>query len=134
MFQELTGFIERLDSEEQGNWVIDKENDGSQKHPIRMPYVNYGREAIAFEEAVYKFVDEHPEYGIKNYGEILKKAGIEWGTNSMEDAIVDDLDAKTVLALLIGAIRADRLCEGALLGFMKSGAIQRWLERLKELE
>ena len=99
-----------------------------------MPYVNYGREAIAFEEAVYKFVDEHPEYDVKNYGEILEKAGIEWGTNSMEGAIVDDLDAKTVLALLIGAIRADMFCEGALLGFMKSGAIQRWLERLKELE
>lgn len=29
MFQKLTGFIERLDSEEYGNWVIDKENDGS---------------------------------------------------------------------------------------------------------
>ena len=60
MFQELTGFIERLDSEEHGNWVIDKENDGSQEHPIQMPYVNYGREAIAFKDAVYKFVDEHP--------------------------------------------------------------------------
>ena len=134
MFQELTGFIERLDSEEHGNWVIDKENDGSQEHPIQMPYVNYGREAIAFKDAVYKFVDEHPEYDMKNYREILEKAGIEWGTNSMEGAIVDDLDARTVLALLIGAIRADRFCEGALLEFMKSGAIQRWLVRLKELD
>ena len=44
------------------------------------------------------------------------------------------LDAKTVLALLNGAIRADRFCEGALLDFMKSGAIQRWLVRLKELD
>ena len=134
MFQELTGFIERLDSEEHGNWVIDKENDGSPEHPIQMPYVNYGREAIAFENAVYKFVDEHPEYDMKNYREILEKAGIEWGTNSMEGAIVSDLDARTVLALLIGAIRANRLCEGALLDFMKSGAIQRRLVRLKELD
>lgn len=134
MFQELTGFIERLDSEEYGNWVIDKENDGSPEHPIQMPYVNYGREAIAFEDAVYKFMDEHPEYDMKNYREILEKAGIEWGTNSMEGAIVADLDARTVLTLLIGAIRANRFCEGALLDFMKSGAIQRWLVRLKELD
>ena len=134
MFQELTGFIERLDSEKYGNWVIDKENDGSPEHPIQMPYVNYGREAIAFEDAVYKFVDEHPEYDMKNYREILEKAGIEWGTNSMEGAIVADLDARTVLALLIGAIRANRFCEGALLDLMKSGAIQRWLVRLKELD
>lgn len=59
MFQELTGFVERLDSEEHDNWVIDKENDGSPEHPIQMPHVNYGREAVAFEDAVYKFVDEH---------------------------------------------------------------------------
>lgn len=44
------------------------------------------------------------------------------------------LDAKTVLTLLNGAIRADRICEGALLSFIKSGAIQRWLVRLKELD
>ena len=48
------------------------------------------------------------------------------------------LDAKTVLALffffLNGVIRADRFCEGALLSFMKSGAIQRELVRLKELD
>lgn len=134
MFQELTDFIERLNGEEHGNWVIDKENDGSPEHPIQMPYVNYGREAITFEDAVYKFVDVHPEYDMKNYGEILEKAGVEWGTNSMEGAIVDDLDARTILALLVGAIRADRFCEGALLDFMKSGAIQRWLVRLKELD
>ena len=134
MFQELTGFIERLDSEEHGNWVIDKENNGSPEYSIQMPYVNYGREAIAFEDAVYKFVDENLEYDMKNYREILEKAGVEWGINSMEGAIVDDLDARTVLALLIGAIRADRFCEGVLLGFMKSGAIQRWLGRLKGLD
>ena len=93
MFQELTGFIERLDSEEYGNWVIDKENDGSPEHPIQMPYVNYGREAIAFEDAVYKFVDEHPEYDMKNYREILEKAGIEWGTNSMERKKVMSLNS-----------------------------------------
>ena len=81
-----------------------------------------------------KFMDEHPEYDMKNYGETLEKAGIEWGINSVEGAIVDDFEAKTVLALLISAIRADRFCEGALLGFMKSAAIQRWLVRLKELD
>ena len=73
-----------MDSEEHGNWVIDKENEGSPEHPIQMPYVNYGREAVAFEDAVYKFVDEHPEYDMKNYGEILEKAGIN-GTETKVD-------------------------------------------------
>lgn len=42
----------------------------------------------------------------------------------MEGAIVEDLDAKTVLALIIGTIRADRYCEGAVLDFMRGGVIQ----------
>ena len=45
-----------------------------------------------------------------------------------------NLDAKAIIALLIGAARAERFCDGALLGFLKSGAITRWLKRLKELE
>lgn len=57
----------------------------------------------------------------------------------MEGAIVDDLDDKTVLALLMEQSEQIGFAnilppEGALLGFMKSGAIQRWLVRLKELD
>ena len=35
MFQKLTDFIERMDNEEHGTWVINRENDGSPEHPIR---------------------------------------------------------------------------------------------------
>lgn len=59
MFQELTDFIERLDSEENGNWVIDKENDGSPEHSIQMPYVNYGREG-SFPNPAAMFLKELP--------------------------------------------------------------------------
>lgn len=134
MFQELTGYIEKLDNEEYGTWVIDRENSGSSEHPIQMPYVNYGKVATDFETAVYYFREEHPEFEMGRYDETLDLADIEWGTNSMEGVIADDLDAKTVLALIIGAIRSDRFCEGALLGFMKSGTIRRWLVRLRELD
>lgn len=38
------------------------------------------------------------------------------------------------MALITGAVRAERFCDGALLGFFKDGSIRKWLERLKELD
>lgn len=47
---------------------------------------------------------------------------------------VDNLDAKCVIALIFGVIRAERFSEGILLVFLKNGSIIRWLERLKTLD
>ena len=52
----------------------------------------------------------------------------------METAVVDDLDAKCVVALIYGVIRAERFCDGTILAFLKAGTIVRWLERLKTLD
>ncbi|MBQ7614370.1 MAG: hypothetical protein IJU77_04950 [Butyrivibrio sp.] len=52
----------------------------------------------------------------------------------MEAADVSKLDTQAVLALLLGAIRAERFCDGALLGLLESGAILRWLKRLQEID
>ena len=52
----------------------------------------------------------------------------------MVKAEVDHLDAQCIIALILGAIRADRFSEGTLLAFLKDGTIVRWLERLKTLD
>ena len=44
------------------------------------------------------------------------------------------LDGRCVLALLVGAVRAERLCDGALLYLLRRGCVQRWLGRLEEIE
>ena len=49
----------------------------------------------------------------------------------MEKVDVSKLDSQAVMALLLGAVRAERFCDGALLSFLESGAILRWLERLR---
>lgn len=51
----------------------------------------------------------------------------------MSGAIVEDLDAKVVCALIVGAVRAERFCDGALLNFFKNGSMMRWLCRLQEI-
>lgn len=41
---------------------------------------------------------------------------------------------RCILALLIASLRAERFCDGALLGFIKNGAVTRWLKRLQKLD
>lgn len=51
----------------------------------------------------------------------------------MSHADISKLDGQSIMALIMGAVRAERFCDGALLGFFRDGSIQKWLERLKEM-
>ena len=52
----------------------------------------------------------------------------------MEAADVLKLEETCLIAHLIGTIRAERFCDGALVDFFNSGCILRWLERLKAID
>ena len=52
----------------------------------------------------------------------------------MSEADVSELDGQVVTALLIGAVRAERFCDDALLDFFEDGSMRRWLLRLRELD
>ena len=134
MYESLTKYLMGLASDEKGTWIIDKENDGTPEHPIQIPYVNYSRMTRNFIDDVYLFVELHDEMGLDRYSDILRANGVEWSRDSMSAVAVENLDAKCVLAMILGAVRAERFCDGALLRFFKNGSIARWLERLKELD
>ena len=134
MYGELTDILGELPQGEYGHWIMDHENDGSPEHPIQMPFVSYSGFVRKFMDAVYSFEKAHPEYGLNQYRDILEQNGIEWGSASMDAVDVSDKDGICVMALLLGATRAERFCDGALLGFFQKGSIQRWLERLKEID
>lgn len=86
------------------------------------------------EKEIYRFERENPQYRLERYHDIFKEHNIEWNSESMESVDVSEVDAKVVLALILGAFRAERFCSGALKDFLKKGCIQRWLERLKEID
>lgn len=60
------------------------------------------------ENAIYRFIDEHKEMELTRYGDILEKSDIKWDAQSMKHADVSALDGRTVMALLVGAVRAER--------------------------
>lgn len=130
----LTKYIDLLKNDNVGEWNCDKENDGSSERPIQLPFVIYSVTVKKLADDIYKFAKESDEIVPGKYAEILQSNGIEWGYDSMMKADASVLDAQCILALLIASLRAERFCDGALLGFIESGAVTRWLKRLQELD
>ncbi|VXB09469.1 conserved hypothetical protein [Bacillus altitudinis] len=133
-FNILTNYIPMLQGDDIGEWVIDKENDGTAEHPIQMPFVNYSETVRRFIEDVYTFVEQHQEMELTRYSEILKENGIEDGMNDMENVDISNVNAQCVLALIMGVLRAERFCEGVILDVFTNGTLVKWLERLEHLE
>ncbi len=130
----LTKYINLLENDNAGEWTCDKENDGSSERPIHVPFVSYSIAVDNLADDIYEFAKESNEIVPSKYAEILQANGIEWGYDSMMKADASELDAQCILALLIASLRAERFCDGALLGFIKNGAVIRWLKRLQELD
>lgn len=133
-YSALTKYINLLKNNNAGEWICDKENDGSSERPIHLPFVSYSIAVNNLADDIYKFAKESDEIVPSKYAEILQANGIEWGYDSMMKADASELDAQCILALLIASLRAERFCDGALLGFIESGAVVRWLKRLQELD
>lgn len=134
MYESLTKYLSYLSDDEIGECVLNQKNDGTSEHPEQMPYVKYSKIIHLFTIDVHLFLKSHKEMGLNFYQNILDENGIEWAMESMSSAEIDHLDAKCILALILGAIRADRFFEGALLIFFENGSMMRWLERLKVLD
>lgn len=134
-FKVLTDYIGKISvADSLGEWVIDRENDGPPERPFQMPYVNFSELANSFMDEFYRFSKSHPEYELTNYSEILRNNGLAWGADEMRSADLSKLDEKCVLALIMGAIRAERFCDGAFLGFLNDGSLTLWLKRLKDID
>lgn len=133
-FDILVKYIPMIQADSIGEWVIDKENDGTAEHPIQMTFVDYSELVHNFIIDVYTFEESYKDMELTRYGDILKDNGLEWDTESMKNVDVSNLNAQCVLALIMGVVRAERFCDGVLLDFFKSGCILKWLERLNSIK
>ena len=109
-FAELTAFIPRIKDGNFGEWVIDRENDGTPEHPIQFPYVKYSSKVDDFVQTLYAFCEAHPEFEHTRYDETLERLGREWGSKFMEEADVSGIDAKGVLRQNGNLVAASLVC------------------------
>lgn len=126
MYQTLTDYLPEIERNTPGDWTIHSEES--------MPYIAYIPLVTDFEEEVYRFGESHPEYELGQYQNILRSNGISTGIESIQNADVSQMDDKSIMALFVCAIRAERYIQGALLDLLESGAIKKWLLRLKEID
>lgn len=133
IFDDLIKLIEPLKKDEYGEWIIDHEHKGTKDDPIHFPYPSYTAVVAELIRQVYAFSQNNPDYELTKYGKLLEQRGLKWDSDSLGNADVSSMDAQGIMAMLMGIVRAERFCDGAVLSACKSGAIVRWLERLKEL-
>ena len=134
MFESLTRYLPELANKEFGVWIDGDEGDGTLERPLQVPHVNYSSSIDNFTHDVYSFVDNHEEMGLDNYQGILKENRVKWDADSITSMPIEKLDAQCVIAIILSAVRAERFCVGALLGFFENGSMERCLLRLKELD
>lgn len=134
IYLSLTKYISKLSGKSWCKVLPEQQNgDGTIDKPFQIPYREYSEEVNEFINAVYSFEEHHPEYGLNDYISILLINDIKWDEVEMSRAKVDELSSQAVVALIMGAIRAERFCSGALEGFLENGCILRWLKRLEKI-
>ena len=134
-YDALISFIPRLKGIEYGKVQPEHQTgDGSIERPYQMPYYVYSDVVQEFEKEVYKFERDHPEFLLNRYNDVMLLNGLKWDEEAMTNADVSCLNGQAVMSLLLGAIRAERFCDGALNAFLKTGCIDNWLSRLQEIE
>lgn len=134
-FDSLTAFITRLkDIDYAERYPKHQTGDGSIENPYQMPHYVYEDVVREFETSVYRFEQEHPEFQLNKYGDILLLNGLRWDEDIMKKADVSHMSSQAVMSLILGAIRAERFCDGALKSFLESGCIEKWLIRLEDFK
>lgn len=133
-FTSLTQYIPAFRRGGFGEWTLDQENNGSQGHPIQLPYVDYVESVSDFIKDVVQFMIGHPEFDLGNYREILAANNLELRVDQLREIDPSSLDEEVILALITGAVREDRFNEGSLLAYFDSGSMVKWLERLEAID
>lgn len=129
-FQKITRYAELLKNDPIGLWYKDEfgdVNNGGQNS-----FVIYSQLANDFKNDFLAFCEENPKYDYMNHEAILDKNKIG-SIEDISDKQIEKADAKCMIALITGAIRAERFCAGTFLKFIKSGLCGKCLDRLSEL-
>lgn len=106
----------------------EKEDEGAVNQLIRVHAHINSCYVSDFIEDVHNCANQ---IGVNNYVEVLNQHNIEWDFQSMSCADAKSLSPDVICALLLGAVRAEKFCEGTLIKFIKNGCINKWLKELE---
>ena len=90
-FDVLTKYISLIRDDNIGEWVVDKENDGTPELPIQFPYVDYSEVVHSFIQDVYAFGEEFKDIGLTQYGIVLENIGIGLNITTMKELLTNSI-------------------------------------------
>ncbi len=108
-----------------------KQGKGTPENPLQFPFIRYTEPVVRLIDAVYAFNKENPEYNLYHYYDVLENYG--YSNIDYETIDVSDMDDKCLMALFMWLVRGERFCDGLILGASESGAVARWIARLREI-
>ena len=88
MYEDLTKLLNQLDDGPYGEWIIDKENDGSPEHPLQFPYVHFLNEVVGdLMDTVYHYANNGHDY-LFRYDETIQAGGVDIRNIPLKDVDV----------------------------------------------
>ena len=129
-YQNITKYKDIFkDGYKAGSYVASniKENEKIDKNVIIVPNLEYTKEVEEFINEVYKIADKY-------YMLTLKLSRINVKSFNPEEINVNKLGKRTIIALLTGIVRNERINEGLIKENIESGFIRKCLIRLSEID
>ena len=124
-FKIITDYIDKFNKQQTyGEWVVDENT---------IPFVSYSELVSDFIREFHSLI-RNLNYNLKDYSNILEKNNLKLDYKIVKNANMENLNEETIIALITGVIKSEKLCNGVILVFLKDGTIVNWLKKLKELD
>lgn len=95
---------------------------------------------LSSQDNIFNFINEffvfsntYKEYDLENYNDILKSKNLQWNEDTLLTADCSNFDEHTVLACIMGVLRAEYFSSGVLELFNEKGLLDQWLKKLEDI-
>lgn len=128
MYEQVCAYLGKL---KPANWKYpEKQGDGSTENPFKPGWCEYDEITREFMHKMYNFVPN----GGKNYDEVIYNATDLDCHEDLSKADVSKIDGDIILYMIFSIVRGERFSDGLFGSYVSNGTIDRWLEKLKELD
>ena len=128
MYEQVTAYLGKL---KPAHWKYpEKQGDGSHENPYVPGWPEYDENTSEFMHKMYEFV---PNCG-QNYDEVIYKATGFDGHDELTKVDVSKLDGDTILYMIFSRVRGERFSDGLFGSYVADGTMDKWLNRLKEID
>ena len=127
MYEQITSYLGKLTP---GHWKYpENQGDGSHEHPYIAGWIEYDETTEEFISKMYEVVPN----GGTDYGQVLQEINQQYGDDYYK-VDISKLNGDMILYMMFAIIRGERFSEGIIGEYIAKGTMDKWLNRLKELD